>query len=423
MEASCRCEWNNSRSRVFLHEGNCDNASHRSYGSNDESGGGDSGTARDSVVPRGESMRTTDHLWLALAATMLLLTTCVGADEPLIADFDFEQDELPPAWTTSAAEGALAVTRERANVRSGKGALEFSWEATEGRLAIVNVMPVTIEGRPRSLRLSVKLSGPSPVMYGVREADGSCYQGYLYSPGGVWHDVAVDLDELMLSEGSEDENGRLDVRQINGIMIADLSNLPGEAGQSLGVKSGRQQMWLDDVALSDALAPHRSSRGPDGEAIIDDFERQPLLALPIGNPTLTYTSGPGDGDSSALRIEYDRESYRWAGFVAAVGYLDLTNHTAICLRLRAEQAAPLTVVLEERDGSKYDARHRLDPAQGWHILRLPFEKFKLDPQTTDENSKLDLDQLRVIIPVLDTKRAELDDTGLGAWELSRIWAE
>lgn len=359
----------------------------------------------------------------AAAGVLLLVAACACAQEPPIAHFDFEQDELIGAWSTTACEPTIALTRERANVRSGNGALELTWEATEGRLAILTVAPVQPQGRPRSLRLSVKLPGPSPVMYGVREADGSSYQGYLYTPGGVWHDLAVDLDELMLSEGSHDENGRLDVRQINGIMVADLSNLSGEAGASLGIKTGRQQMWLDDIALSDELAPHRSTRGPEGEAIIDDFERLPLLCLPIGAPTLTLTEGPGDGDDSALRIEYDREHYRWAGFVGAVGYLDLTKRSQICLRLRAEQAAPLTVVLEERDGTKYAVRHRLDPEKGWYDLCLPFAKFKLDPQTADENEQLDLDQLRVIIPVLDTKRAELGEDGRGAWEISRIWAE
>ena len=366
---------------------------------------------------------TTHHRLIAPTAALLLVLACAGADEPLMADFDFEQPELSAAWTSTASEVALAITHEAANVRSGEGALEFSWQATEGRLAILTVTPIALQERPRSLQLSIKLEGPSPVMYGVCEADGSCYQGYLYSPGSVWHDVRVDLDELMLSEASEDEDGRLDVDEINTIMVADVSNLDGEAGASLGIKSGRQRLWLDDVALTSALAPHRSSRGDNGEAIIDDFERAPVAALSIGGPTLTLVPGPGDGDDSALRIEYDRGKYRWAGFVAAVGYLDLSDRTGIGLRLRAEQAAPVTVVLEERDGSKYVARHRLDPSKGWHSQCLPFAKFKADPVTTDENARLDLDQLRVIIPVLDTKRADLDETGRGAWELSRIWAE
>lgn len=355
-------------------------------------------------------------------AIALLGAACALAQEPLPNRFDFEQEGAADAWSTSACEGALAITRDPAHVRSGKGALELTWQATEGRLAILASGPLESDARPRSLRMSVKLPAQSPVMYGVTEADGSTYQGYLYTPGGEWHDLAVDLDELMLSEGCEDENGRLDVREIVEITVADLSNLTGEAGRSLGIKEGRQSMWIDDVALSDELAPHRSVRGPNGEAIIDDFERTPILALPIGGPRLSLVDGPDTDDASALRVQYAGDGYRWVGFVRAAGYLDLTERASMHLRVRAEQAAPLHVVLEERDGSKYIGRHRLDPAKGWYTVRLPFAKFKPDPQTTDENDQLDLDQLRVVIPVVDSTRAEVGEAG-GAWELSRMWVE
>jgi hypothetical protein len=368
-------------------------------------------------------MHTTAPVRIALIVAALLVTTACGfAEEPLAAQFDFEQQQLSAAWSSTACGAELAITREPADVRGGRGALEFAWDATDGRLAILTVEPIALDDRARSLRLSVKLSERGPVMYGVEEKDGAVYQGYLHTPGGVWHDVAVDLDELMLSENSQDPNGRLDVHEINGIMVADLSNLNGEAGRSLGIKEGRQRMWLDEVALSSELAPHRSSRGPNGGTIIDDFERKPILALPIGGPTLTLVDGPGEGDASAVRVEYAAGGYRWAGLVSAVGYLDLTDESRICVTLRAEQAAPLHVVLEERDGTKYMARHRLDPQKGWYEMCLPFAEFELDQQTTDENDRLDLDQLRVIIPVVDTRRAEFDE-GRGVWEISRVRAE
>lgn len=371
-------------------------------------------------------------LGLAVLLSVCIATPGVRAQDtaaapaepaPVPGEFDFEQDQLDPVWSTTAAGASLQITRDPANVRAGRGALELSWVPVPGRLTFLTAEPVCIEARARSLMLSIKVTGPTPINYGVREADGSTYQGYLYSPGGVWHDLAVDLDELMLSEGTPDENNRLDVGQITGIFVGDLSNLSGEAGRSLGIKEGEQHLWLDDFVLSDRLAPHRSTRGPDGAVIIDDFEREPILALPIGGPELTLVAGPGAGDASALRVGYDQQGYRWAGFVAAVGYLDLTEGDGISLRVRADCPAPLTVVLEEWDGTKYSVRCTLDPTQGWHDLRLPFAQFKLDRGSTDENEQLDLDQLRVVIPVLDTARAEVGEDGQGAWEVSRITAE
>jgi len=104
-------------------------------------------------------------------------------------------------------------------------------------------------------------------------------------------------------------------------------------------------------------------------------------------------------------------------------YLDLTDYTQIDLRVRADCPAPLTVVLEERDGSKYVTGVQLDPQGGWQDLALDFARFKLDRATEDENDHLDLDQLRVVIPVLDTRKAEVGEDGLGEYLLSRIWCQ
>lgn len=354
--------------------------------------------------------------------TALLIATACGAQEPAAtAYFDFEQEEPADGWGSSANEAAVTITHEPELVRSGAGALELAWTALEGRLALLELGPVALDGRPRSLSLSIRLSSPSPVMYGVREADGSEYQGYMYSPGGIWHDLAVDLDELMLSEVAEDENGRLDVNQVDAIVVADISNLPGEAGRSLGIKEGRQYLWLDDVGVSDRLAPHRSTRAADGGIVVDDFDLDPVRCLPIGGPTLELVAGPDADDASALRVGYTTQGYRWAGFVAAVGYLDLTECTQIGLRVRADSAGPLTVVLEERDGSKYVTQHDLDPAAGWYDVALDFTCFRLDRATRDENGELDLDQLRVVIPVLDTSKAEVGERGIGEYLVSRIW--
>ncbi len=355
-------------------------------------------------------------------AALLLSAVHVPADQPApVAHFDFEQAEPAACWTSTAHEAKLAISNEPELVRNGTGALQLTWTPLDGRLAFLELGPVALAGRARSLSLSIRMSEPSPLMYAVRESDGSEYQGYMYTPGGRWHDLAVDLDELMLSEVSHDENGRLDVGEINAIVVADISNLPGEAGKSLGIKHGEQHMWLDDVAISERLAPHRSTRGPEGEMIIDDFDYDPLRCLPIGGPTLELAAGPGGGDPSAMRVGYDQEGYRWAGFVAAVGYLNLADCSQIGLRVQADCEAPLTVVLEERDGSKYMTRHRLDPAAGWYDVALDFACFKLDDATQDENGHLDLDQLRVIIPVVNAHRAQVGEGGAGAWLVSRIW--
>ena len=340
------------------------------------------------------------------------------------ASFDFEAQELQPCWFNIAHEGKMRITHEPADVREGQGALEFAYTPSEGNLALIGATPVKPEGAVRSLSFSLKTEQLSPILFGLNEADGSSYQGYCYTPGGAWHDVLVDVGELMLSEDTTDENEHLDVDQINTIIVADLCNLAGEAGRALGIKRGVQRMWLDNVGVSEKPAPHRSSRQANGSVIIDDFDRDLITCLPIGAPKMTLVSGPQTGgDTQALEVAYRLGGHRWVGFVAAAGYLDLCNASALCLTLKAAHQARLTVVLEERDGSKYATRVDLRPAEGWHQVVIPVAQLTLDPQTDDENAQLDLGQLRVIIPVVDTFNASVGADGLGSYTISRIWVQ
>jgi len=360
--------------------------------------------------------------YACLACALTAMSTCLlplAADEANAVHFDFEAAELPAGWYTTAPEGVLAITGE---ARQGRGALCLQWTpATGGALALIGVKDMVVEGRPQSLAFSFRTEGVTPLVFSLIEADGSSYQGYAYSEGGRWHDVLVDLDELMLSETDPDENERLNVDEIVSFTVLDLSNLAGEVGLSLGIKDGPQRMWLDDVRLTRDFAPHRSARTRDGVRIIDDFDIDPVPCLPLEAPRLSIVEGPDADDDGAVRIVYSQGERRWVGFVSGVGHLNLRDEQDLRLTLRADNAARLTVVLEERDGSKYTALVKLDPAEGWHTVRLPVQRFKLDKATSDENDALDMGQIRVIIPVIDAQRAEVNADGTGAWTLSRAW--
>ena len=340
--------------------------------------------------------------------------------EPAPASFDFEGEEVGPYWFNTAQDGAMAITREPTAVREGQGALELRYMPSEAAFALIGATPIKPPGQARSLKFSFKTDEVSAILYGVNEEDGSSYQGYSYTPGGEWHDVLVDLEELMLSEDTEDENGKLDPDQINTVIVADLCNLPGEVGRALGIKRGVQRMWLDNVKLTERPAPKRSSRAADGTSVVDDFDANLVTALPIGAPEMTVVPGARAGDR-ALKVGYRLGGHRWVGLVHAVGYLDLAGASEFCFTLNAAQRARLVAVLEERDGAKYETNLELDPAQGWHVAALPLADFTLDPKTEDENGQLDLDQIRVVILVIDTFNASVDAEGQGSYTVSKLY--
>lgn len=337
--------------------------------------------------------------------------------DPVPPVFDFEGEALAENWTAFGRDAECAISRGFGEARAGQGALRLTYMPAEGSVPGVTVGPLEPVPTCSALEMSIKTTELSSIRFAVTEVDGSEYENYLASPPGEWTDVALALDEMMLAEGSEDENGALDPGQIVSISVMDLCNLPGEVGRALGVKDGLQQMWLDSVMLSENDLSARSALGPDGTVVVDEFEDAGVLALPIGGAATQTVAAPG---GHALQITYRLGGHRWVGLVRGVGHLDLTGADTFGLHLKSEHRARLVVVLEERDGSKYETNIELDPAAGWTEVALPIEQFILDPTTDDENRQLDLDQLRVIILVVDTFNASVDQAGQGSVLIDRV---
>ncbi len=340
---------------------------------------------------------------------------------PVAPVFDFETDELSAHWTCFGQEAQCAITREVGQARAGQGALLLTYMAAEGNVPGVSVRPVESGPAYASLELCIKTDELSSIRVAVVEEDGSEYENYIACPGGEWLDVAIALDEMMLAQQSEDENGVLDLEQIVAMTLMDLCNLPGEMGRALGIKDGLQHLWLDNVMLSRTAAPMRSSRQPDGTIVVDDFDDSFVLGLPIGGAEMQFVAGgPGGADATALQVRYRLGGHRWVGLVHGVAHLDLAGTETFEMSLNAQHRARLVAVLEERDGSKYETNIELDPEAGWTQVSLPIEQFILDPTTDDENREVDLDQLRVIILVVDTFNASVDPAGYGGMSIGRI---
>ncbi len=226
--------------------------------------------------------------------------------------------------------------------------------------------------------------------------------------------MAAKLAEMQLMDISDDENGQLDVDQITEIGIQDLANLGGELERALGWKVGEQKMWLDDVMIDDRRIDGRVAAEGD-QIILDGFDTESMWALPIRAATLEKAAGaPGAIGGGALRVGYRLGGGRYVGFVMGIDTADLTGMNAVSLHIRSETAARVVVVLEERDGSKYETAIRPTGDNEWQEVDLPLDLMMLTDDTLDENNQLDLDQLRVLIVVVDTFDADVNDQGDGA---------
>lgn len=311
--------------------------------------------------------------------------------------FDFETDRALAHWSATDEEAELDITTAEGAAHGGNGCLRLTYLPREGAFQQLSAAPLEVMGG-QTLSFWVKTDLPTPLSFGVVEDTGGFYQQFCATPAGEWTHVDLPLSSLVLSQDTRDDNARLEPTRIREIRIQDLSNLPGVLGDALGRKAGVQRLFLDDVALTDEDAPPPGTAAPDA-LLADGFERSAVCALAIGGARLSTGEG---AEGNGLAIECAQRDQRWMGAVVAIGHLDLRDRESLSLHLRASQPVLVSVVLEERDGSKYAQRVRLDPDAGWVEKQLPIDQLLLETDSNDENRQLDRDQVRVLIVVADT---------------------
>lgn len=332
----------------------------------------------------------------------------------VLAQFNFEDETNAQGWAPLVEGTTLSITQEPTNVRQGQGALQFDYEPVED-FYLFQRDGLQVAGA-RSLSFSVKASEKTPFLYGLAEADGSAYDAWAQLPANQWVDIEANLADLQLRPGSDDENGQLDTDQITTIVFFDLSNMPGEDGRALGWKKGPQQLWIDNVIISDRQVPSafNTERLPDGNQrmVVANFESGVPRGLGVGGAILDLV--PGDG-GQALKITYRVGPERWSGIVLGVQPLDLQGLERVKVRLKSTGKAAVNLVLEERgDKSHYERMVELEGGGGWQSCEAPLAEFTLSETSEDDNQQVDPAELRVLIVVVDTYNAVVDALGQGA---------
>lgn len=112
-------------------------------------------------------------------------------------------------------------------------------------------------------------------------------------------------------------------------------------------------------------------------------ELQAETALqPGGNHYLHWTPAPGTKGLAALILPW-RPIY--------------SMPRKLQLKLRADRATPVIIGLRERDGSVFSAERVT--TRDWHEVVLPLNQLHLGPRMSDENGRLDLDQVQELVMV------------------------
>lgn len=326
--------------------------------------------------------------------TCLLLTAAASPAEPLYQD-DF--DTAPLRWNSYRPDATVIAQNDTAKAGA---ALETTYELLLKRQihAVGTGFDVSLAGA-RRVCLSLRSSQPGVFLVALGESDGSRYDSMISSPGGVWLDLQISLDRFKLADDSDDENGQLDAAQLNTLGVGDLSAMLTGGGKT---DPGSRTFWLDNVSIDTDEALNAYSFNGALPYILDDFNAGYLGWITVGGETTldtqqhqlvwNYTGEKPDGGFSAL--------------VAPLGALPKQGATHLLLTLGSDRPMQLVVVLQEskREAKQLDESRYLSIVSipggtqaGTYAVKLSELTLSTDDGGSDENGKLDLDQVGTLI--------------------------
>jgi hypothetical protein len=331
-----------------------------------------------------------------------------------VADFEGELGE----WTAMKlgeggagpdAESKVAITHEAASVKSGKGALSYTYDITPKTVRVLALQkPMDLTGM-KSLRFWVKCSQATAVVVGLTETGGASYQAVAHCPAGAWQEVALNLSELALDDPAKDKNGKLDLDQIGSLTIFDIGNF---LALFLPDMKGTRTMMLDDVSFSSTGVPLTTGATQVTKVVpihlVDNFESPVIRWLPISvdfseAPKFSLFEGavaidkdvPEGGGKQSLKFSHPRKGRKVHGILRNLEKVDLSKAVSIDLSLKASHDGTYIVAIEEKGGARYNKK--IDLLLGdWKTYSWKLSDFTLAEDSRDDNGKLDADQIKQI---------------------------
>jgi hypothetical protein len=344
---------------------------------------------------------------LALILLPLTLVAVSVAQAPPIAEWSFEAGASE--WKSLDPAARISVTSDANVVREhGGSCLEFAYTPKEGVISGA-VSPVTsgLAGA-QSIRLWVKTSEYAFATVLLAETDGSAYVSTFSSLPGAWQEVALGFSEFLPMDNTTDENHRLDPEQIGAVGLGDVIFLLDMLAKQLpfipAPDMGPRLLWLDDVKVqAEPVPPRWEVTQIDGARAVrlDSFEGAPLqwLTLCGSGIEVTYDKERRTHGDYSLRASYDLPAGKVFGLMTPPADAPLAGTKTLRMSVMSEAPIVLLVELKERDESKYHGTAQIVGEGKFVDVRIPLADFKLADDSTDENGKLDMDQLKELLIV------------------------
>ena len=344
---------------------------------------------------------------LALLVLTVVATPFALAQAPPVAEWNF--DGGVEGWTSLDPAARVSGTADANIVReNGGGCLEFAYTPKTGVISgTVVPVPGGLTGA-QGVRFWLQSSEYALATVLLAETDGSAYIATFSSLPGTWQEVALGLSEFQPMDNTQDENGTLDPDQIAAIGFGDVIFMLDAAAKAwpfiLAPDLGPRMLWVDDVQVtSEPVPPRWEVAQIDGvrSVRLDSFEAAPLQWLTLAGKGIevTYDREHKVHGEFSLRATYNIPADKVFGIMTVPAGAPLAGTRSVTLSAMSEKPVTLFMELKERDESKYQATAQVVGSAQFEKLLVPVTDFALAGDSTDENGKLDFDQLKEFLIV------------------------
>lgn len=319
-----------------------------------------------------------------------------------IIGWDFEQGQGP--WQTMDLGGQLGLAVGQAQAAQGSASLHLKFARVKSLAevpqrgmpgSIMAPLPAPPTPPPSCLEFAVKAKLRTPLIVALNEQDGSNYNRAVMVEPGEWRRVKLFWHNFVLEDNSADENGRLDGDQIGVIAFLDasfflvaLNEMIAPAGINLPkIDVSENEIWLDDVKLTD------EEPGAVGDLLTDASGTVPLF-IPIVRPDASVERlADGLAGKPCWKVTYEVGEREVAGLWCGTSGEVFAGTSGIHITVKPLVRTLLIVQVKERDGSEYNVVLDIPDGQ-MEDRHIPWPEFKLGDNSTDENGRLDPDQLK-----------------------------
>jgi len=289
--------------------------------------------------------------------TFPLAAVAQDAPKPIVSH-SFEEND--GGWKSIGGSGVVSVTHNAADVKSGKGALQFTFDLKKGEFSILVLpTPDMALARAKSLGFWIKSDHSTPFAVVIQEKDGGRFNAMFSAQKDTWQKVELSTADFNLDTGKDapkDADGKLDIDKAENVGMIDLAWLFVQADPAVatafGISEGKRTIYVDDFTVSPTpLAPASTIKA--GEGSFDTFARPQIAWIALGEVQASRTTGkPLEGPG--VQLQYHQAAAKVAGLSRYIPVGSLAGASKIGVSAASLKPAKIILQVEEKGGGKYN---------------------------------------------------------------------